>query len=140
MQYRDSTISDFIKSYSQVDITFESIHYKEKNLLANSSDSLILLSDSLLDKFRLDLANSIVMLTLSSSEYNKYRFNPKLLSYDLYQTTELWSTILDLNELHSSTEFDINPLKVYDSSIINYINTILSLEKPFIDINEEEIG
>lgn len=140
MQYRDSTISDFIKSYSQVDITFESIHYKEKNLLANSSDSLILLSDSLLDKFRVDLANSIVMLTLSSSEYNKYRFNPKLLSYDLYQTTELWSTILDLNELHSSTEFDINPLKVYDSSIINYINTILSLEKPFIDINEEEIG
>src|SRR5574343_232748 len=139
MDYKESTISEYSKAYSDTDITFNSLHYKEKNSVDDST-SLILLNDSILDKYRNDLAEKIVTKTLTNEEINKYQYNPKRLSFDLYGTTELWGLLLEINQLQSVTEFNINPVKVYDGSIISYINSIFSLEKPFIDQNEEEIS
>lgn len=139
MDYKESTISEYSKAYSDTDITFNSLHYKEKDSVDDST-SLILLNDSILDKYRNDLAEKIVTKTLTNEEINKYQYNPKRLSFDLYGTTELWGLLLEINQLQSVTEFNINPVKVYDGSIISYINSIFSLEKPFIDQNEEEIS
>lgn len=137
MTYRESTLEDFISSYRDTDVTFSKLHYLEKDTL--DSGDLILLSNSLLDKYRSELESLINVVTLTTSEYNKYKYNPKLLSYDIYGTTEMWGTILDLNQLHSTTEFYINPVKLYQKGIMNYIDTILNLEKPFTDINTEEV-
>lgn len=139
MDYKESTISEYSKAYSDTDITFNSLHYKEKDSVDDST-SLILLNDSILDKYRTDLAEKIISKTFTNEEFNKYQYNPKRLSFDLYGTTELWGLLLEVNQLHSVTEFNINPVKVYDGSIISCINSIFSLEKPFIDQNEEEIS
>jgi len=138
MTYREATLQDFINSYTDTDATFPKLHYLEKDTI--DQDTMILLSDSLLDKYKDELESLITIITLSSTEFNKYKYNPKLLSYEIYGTTELWGLILDLNQLHSTTEFNINPIKVYEKSIIYYIDAILNLEKPFTDINTEEIN
>lgn len=134
MTYKEATLSEYISSYNQTDITFASLHLKEKDT-ADSGDAIILLSDNIITKYKGDLEDHVTLVTLTTTEFNKYQYNPKVLSYDLYGTTELWTLILDLNQLYSTAEFSINPIKLYDTSILNYIGAILNLEKPIIDSN-----
>ena len=84
--------------------------------------------------------NEIVeTVTLTPEEAKKYHYNPHLLSYDLYGTPDYWFLLLDLNGLSSFTEFDINPIKVYNSNLEMVIASILNQEKESINLNAEEI-
>ena len=65
----------------------------------------------------------------SEQEKSKYYYRPKLLSLDLYKTTELWYTILELNGILSISEFKPKKLKVLDPKrVVDIINEILILE------------
>lgn len=46
-------------------------------------------------------------VVLSADEIVKYRYKPKLLSYDIYNTTELYYLILRLNNLYNIKDFTI---------------------------------
>ena len=135
---KEYTISDYTKAYKEESVTFASLHLKEVDIKING-EKIILLSDSILDKYTDVLNEYLVTKTLTDSEYNKYQYNPKLLSYALYGTVELWFLILYANQLCSVTQFHINPVKVYSSGVIKVIQSILNLEKPVIDANEEEV-
>ena len=81
-----------------------------------------------------------IKVTLDENEYSKYRFNPKLLSYDIYGTTELWFLILEANELHSISQFDIKTIYLFSTDIVEKMTRILNLEKAAKNYNEEEIS
>ena len=58
-----------------------------------------------------------------------HRYRPKMLSYDLYGTTELWFLLLNLNGCKSIMEFTPKKIKFYDPDRLkSYINEILVLE------------
>ncbi len=135
---KEYTITDYIKTYNEDSISFSTLHLKEVNTLS-SSDKIVLLSDSILDKYDDVLKKYITTKTLTNEEYRKYQYNPKYLSYDLYGTTELWFLILHANQLYSITQFHINPIKIYTSDILKIIESILNLEKNIIDSNEDGI-
>ena len=100
---------------------------------------MILLSDSILEKYQADLDELVETKTFTSKEQHRYDCNPWALSYDLYGTVEFWHLLLELNGMYSITEFTRNTIKVYDASLPDVIGAILSLEEESIDQNNEEI-
>ena len=135
---KENTIEDFTKAYKEERISFATLHYKEVGDKTDGS-KIVLLSDSILDKYNKVLDEYLVTRVLTSSEFNKYQYNPKLLSYDLYKTTELWFLLLQANQLFSVTQFHINPIKVYSGGIMRVIESILNLDKRIIDANEDDV-
>jgi hypothetical protein len=47
----------------------------------------------------------IVEVEMEAEDERRYRYSPKKLSMDTYQTTEYWSIILYINECHSIVDF-----------------------------------
>jgi hypothetical protein len=135
---KDYTITDYIKSYKEESLTFSTLHLKEANDRLNGG-KIVLLSDSILDKYTEILNEYLITKTFTDIEFNRYRYNPKLLSYDLYKTPELWFLLLHANQLYSVTEFKINPIKIYTTNIVRIVQNILNLEKTNIDINASEV-
>lgn len=135
---KDYLIDDFIKSYKEETMTFSSLHLKEANNKLNNN-KIILLSESILDKYSDVLNTYLITKTLTDLEFNKYQCNPKLLSYDLYKTVELWFLLLQANQLTSASQFRINPIKIYSGEILRIIQSILNLEKSIIDANVEDV-
>lgn len=136
---KEYTIDEFTKEYNQETISYGTLHLKE---IFEKDDGIlnILSSESILNKYDDELKSSIITLTLNDSEFNKYQYNPKFLSFELYNTTELWFMLLHVNELYYSAQFNLNPVKVYTANIINIIDRILNLEQLVINLNREEIN
>lgn len=77
--------------------------------------------------------------TFTDEEFEKYKFNPRFLSYDLYGTPELWADILYINNMVSVTSFKKRTIKVFKASIIDAMIEIkLIIENDLID-NKQEI-
>ena len=133
-----STMQDYINAYKENPLSYDATFFKERNFLENGN-TLTLLGDSILLKYKTDLDNIVYTKTLSKSEENKYRYNPWLLSYDLYGSVEFWHLLLELNGLYSACEFNLGRIKVYNDSLSTVIDSILALEEEFINNNEEEI-
>lgn len=136
---KEYTIDEFTKEYNQETISYGTLHLKE---IFEKDDGIlnILSSESILNKYDDELKSSIITLTLNDSEFNKFQYNPKFLSFELYNTTELWFMLLHVNELYYSAQFNLNPVKVYTANIINIIDRILNLEQLVINLNREEIN
>jgi hypothetical protein len=67
---------------------------------------------------------------LSDKEYEKYKFKPKLLSYDLYGTTEYYIYLLMINDMCNVYEFDSKKLLIITKSTLNMaLNSIYRSEK-----------
>ena len=74
--------------------------------------------------------NTIITLPLTPQDRVKYRFKPKALSYDLYDTTELWHAILEINYIKSVAEFNLekDPKVFVPSDFRKILNEIMVLE------------
>lgn len=134
---KEYTISDFIKEYKEESLNFDKLQFKE--LISQGTSKMIMASDSILMKYNEELKTAIELITLSTSELQMFQYNPKYLSYHLYDTTELWFLLLHANEMYYTSQFDMNPVKVYNASIVGIIDRILTIEKPYIDMNRAEV-
>ena len=67
---------------------------------------------------------------LSDKEYEKYKYKPKLLSYDLYGTTEYYIYLLMINDMCNIYEFDSKKLLIITKSTLNLaLSSIYRSEK-----------
>jgi hypothetical protein len=58
-----------------------------------------------------------------------YRFKPKMLSFDLYGTTELWSSLMELNGVLSIVDFTLETPKVFHpNSFMKKLNEVMIME------------
>lgn len=129
------TIKEFIDNYAIDDVTFNTVFLKD--VFNTPNGKMIVNGSSVLDRYRNELSQYKTKLKLTSEEYRKYQYNPKVLSYDIYGTTEFWFLILHANELTSVSQFDMEQPYVYTGVIANVITSALNLEKDYIDYNEE---
>ena len=135
------TIDQFSNKYKADDFTFGTLFYKEvieEDPLRAGSNKLILNSDGILDRYYRELEKYKVWYSLDNRQYMRYRLNPKLLSYDLYGTTELWFLILHANEMVSVGEFDKKSFYIYNVSVVRAITRMKDLERNYINYNEAE--
>ena len=137
----ESSISEYIEDYTDLNVSYSKLFLKEKNTFTNGDNpsDVIMLGDCILKKYKNDLDNILQSKTLTYEEQQKYFYNPWVLSYDLYGTVEFWFLILEANNMSSVIEFNQETINVYNGSLPDVIDTILSLEEDFINTNEEEI-
>ena len=110
-------------------------------------DNVIRIGDSLFsigtmfDKYYNFIVNEATTVTLNDKEAISYKYNPKKLSKDLYDTEELWHLILSLNNIASEQEFvDLVKIKILKPSSLSILDDILMLESKHVSFNIHELS
>lgn len=65
------------------------------------------LSDALISDVLPQYIETVEVL-LNDTEIEKYKYNPKLLSYDVYKSADLWFLICNINKCKRSFDFTPN--------------------------------
>ena len=120
----NSTIQDIISAGKELKICNRELSLK--SVLVNSADEKYIVNMSnLFEKYYELLLENTVIVVLTDEEYLKYRFKPKVLSYDLYGTKELHYLLLRLNYVYSVINFDFKELRVFNTNVIALLNEII---------------
>ena len=135
----EPTLVQFIAQYNSEEVVSSAFFLKQ--VFENSDNRKMLVNfNNLVIKYMPELNAIKTKVLLSTSEYAKYKYNPKLLSFDIYGTTELWFLILEANELHSATQFNNQVIYLFRTDIVEKMTRILNLETDTKSYNEEEIS
>lgn len=138
--FNPSTIPDTIEAAKNAPITHDKLYL---NAICESSidDSLVIFNmNSMISKYLEEVKkNHIQKVALTREEAARYRFNPKLLCNDMYNTPELWSSLLLINNIISQADFTLTTLYVFKPSIIEFIEEVLVLEENNINENAQYI-
>ena len=124
-----STIPEQIDLIKELEISYRTLH-PNAILTDNQTGRIINIPfNSIISKYRNFLDTLIIQIILDEKLQNKYQFKPKLVSNDFYKTTELWDSILILNNAISLFDFKPTVLKLYDPNRLkDAVNEIIVLE------------
>lgn len=133
-----STIQDIISAGKELKLCNRELSLKQ--VMHNSANEKFVVNiTNLFEQYYEILLDNSVIVVLTDEEYLKYKFKPKVLSYDLYGTKELHYMLLRLNHVYSVINFDFKELRVFNTNILDLLNEILILENEnFID-NELDV-
>ena len=134
----ESTVREYISQYNSEEIITSTFFLKQVFSVENNK-KMIVNFNNLVIKYMPELKEIKIKVVLSDEEYSKYRYNPKLLSYDIYGTTELWFLILEANELHTTSQFNSRNIYLFRTDIVEKITRIINLEANTKNYNEKEI-
>ena len=134
---RVSTIKDLIRVGKQIKYTSDKLHFKAP--CETSSEKFIFNIYSILDRYMDDLESLIEEIELSDKEYIRYKYQPKRLCVDLYDCADLAPLILKINNMTSILEFNKQTLRLFRTSIIDYLNEIIILENRRMNLNERNL-
>ena len=124
-----STITEQIANVKDLDISYRMLHNSAYLLDITTNKTIEIPFESLVNKYRDTLDKITINIEFDDRLSRQYLYNPKLLSNDLYKTTELWAELLRLNNFSSITEFKPVKLKIYDpTKLKSFLNEILILE------------
>ena len=124
-----STMTERVKNIEKLDISYRILHPSITIKDEASGNNIEIPFSSLTNKYREFLKSIIISIELDDAFMLKYRFKPKMISEELYGTTEFWNDILILNNCFRTCDFQPRVLKVYDpKKLKSYINQILILE------------
>lgn len=135
MPEKTSSMSEFISNGKS-----EKMTYVNNSILANVTDSTIRYGiHSIIDDYIDEIMSETVKLELSVNEMNKYKYKPWLLSYHIYNTTDLDFIILRLNNMITPRDFTKNIITVLKPDGIYLINKIYNSEKKYINLNRKSL-
>lgn len=117
------------------------LYISQKNLafIEKISNDVVITMDTLLARYIDALKPDITELVLNEDELDAYKFQPKALSYDLYKTTELWNSILYINNMTSITQFNKKKIKVFKLSILDSLEELMVINEVDIRANRNRI-
>lgn len=112
---------------------------RANNLFRTREGNVVTPYQTIVCRYYDSLKSYIEEKTFTDEEFERYRYNPRFLSYDLYGTPELWADLLYINNMVSVTSFKKRTIKVFTSGIIDALIEIkLIIENDLID-NKKEI-
>lgn len=127
-----STITEDYERVEGYEISYRTLHTMAELRSRTRPDYPVIIAPyaNILDKYRSNLKSLIVEVDIEEDMAREFRFNPKIVSYELYNTTEFWNLILQLNHCKSITEFKpTKKLIVYDPyALKDALNEIMVLE------------
>jgi hypothetical protein len=126
--YRNkSTIKSIIDAGLELKMTNKDLSLKE--VITNSAgEKFVVNMFNLFEKYYELLLEHATIAVLGEEEYKRYRFNPRLLSQDLYGTQELHFMLLRLNHVYSIINFDFEEVRVFKPTVLATLNEIMVLE------------
>ena len=110
------TIEEFIDLKYQDDMT-----YRNLSILDSGNASMEMVDHCLIDDYLPEFLQYASNVTLSAEEYIKYKYNPDLLAYDLYGSTQLDFVILFINDMIDPKDFDIRTIKLIRASVMKQL-------------------
>lgn len=135
------TVEDFIELGKDID----DIQYSKFAILSKASSNvvnpLIYPEHNVIYDYEEEFKRLSLNVEMTDSEFNKYRFKPKLLAYDLYGSTELYFSILFTNGICNIKEFNRKNIKlIKKSDMISLLEAIYNAELNYISTNRSNIG
>lgn len=122
------TMEQFISLGRKVSLTYDRYSFKE--LLSNGTEISIL---NVVNDYMREIKENSLLVKFSENEYRKYRFKPKILSYDVYGTQDLYYVILLVNGIIDEKEFDFTELLMPTTDTMNtYMSAIYNAEYRYI--------
>lgn len=110
-----------------------------KTSIIKNVDGLLIPYETTLKKYLEYIKANSFLVKFTNEERIKYMYNPKRLSYDLYNTTRLFFVILYINNMKSKIEFDRDTIWVPQPKILkDCIEKIKIKEQDTVDINREK--
>ena len=124
-----STMPEQVAMMSGMEINYRTLHPGVVIHDQKSDRNIQIPFSSLTNKYRDFLSSIIITIPLDDVQMAFYRYKPKLVSEELYGTTEFWNDILILNQCVSVIEFTPKEILAYDPERFkDYINEILIQE------------
>lgn len=125
-----STITDMIKVGKSIDLTYSKLSTHDM------VGDIEFINHHLLFSYKDYISRFTVLVTLTDKEFLKYQFNPKLLAYDIYGSTDLYFVLLIVNDLMSEKEFSLRTFKLIKPDNIDLIHDIYNKEKQYLINNK----
>lgn len=126
--YDEATMDKYVEA--GLDLPFS----HTSNLFRTREGDVVVPYQSIVCRYYDSLKSYITEKTFTKKEFDRYKFNPRFLSYDLYGTPELWAELLYINNMVSMAEFKKTTIKVFTPSIIDALIEIkLIIENDLID-------
>ena len=118
-------LSQFIKVGRQAPtLSYTDFSYRETH------NDISYVIKNVINDYLYELKKLARKVLLTDKEYEKYKYKPKLLSYDLYGTTEYYIYLLMINDMCNIYEFDSKKLLIITKSTLNMaLNSIYRSEK-----------
>ena len=76
------------------------------------------------------------MMTMTDDEFRKYKYRPKVLSAQLYETVDYWYILLIINGMYSCMDFNKRKIRVLTYEGTRFIKNALMKEE--VDISENK--
>lgn len=113
MEYYE-TIEEQIEEELDDNMTYRKLHTYVDVHDVESDTTVEIPYGSFTNQYRAYLKDIVSEIELDEDEYQQYRHNPQVLSYNLYGVTHYWAMLLELNHCKSRIDFDSRTVKVYD--------------------------
>ena len=124
-----ATVPEQVSLAKDMEISYRTLHPSLVISNVKNDDVIRVPYSSIINKYKDFLSTIVVEIKLDDAMREKYMYKPKMVSNELYGTTELWSEILILNNAYSVIEFRPRVLKCYDPNRFkSFINEIILLE------------
>lgn len=129
VMYDHTYISKSIEDSRDADFMASNLYFTAAIEDKSSGDTIRVPYLSLTQKYADILSQYVTIAKYTEVQFNKYQYRPKLLSQDIYGTTELWASLLQLNGMISVLEFNKPYVKIYDPNVIlDVLNELLIME------------
>ena len=116
-----------------------SYNIKDCSLLVSIGSNLLNVGGCVFDKYIDFIKNASTTIRLTDKEIEKYKYNPKKLSKDLYNTEELWFLLLKLNNISTEMDFPKKKMSVLLPENLSMLNQILIINDDEINSNHIEM-
>lgn len=123
-----NTVPELIEVGKTVDLTYYKTSVQQ---IVNYIECVS--SNIFIESFN-ELKDKSIDVELDNQEYIKYKYKPRLLSYDIYGTTDLYFIILLLNGVNNEKDFNFKIIKLIRPMNLDILNTILNAEKKYLII------
>ena len=128
-------ISDFINYGKGLSLSKADLYLKEK-----TQSGILYNATLILDEYWDFIQSYIKTVHMNDTQYFRYKYRPRIMCIELYGMAELTPLILRVNNMISAMEFDKRTIKIFDESILTFINQVLVLEKPAITKNKKSLN
>lgn len=122
-----TTIQELIDSVNDMEVSYRNLH---TNIFIKNKNNIIKVPyKSIISTYLPFFQDTVVTATLNPDEIVLYKYKPKMLSNDLYGTTELWSALLELNGVSSIIDFTFETPKVFNpNTFLKKLNEVMIME------------
>ena len=133
------TIPREVKIEQNMEITHGKLQFKTRFDDFYKDRHLVIPHQSIIGQFRYILNPYIIERAFDEYEQRRYYQKPKLLSMDLYNSAELWSWLMYINNCKSMANFTFSKVKVFTPNIDSAIREILTIYHDDIVANQREV-